>query len=304
MDKERKDDTNYKKKTKRNFFKKDRRRSSSEKAQNHKRRIGEMKKGIFILPSLLTLTSIFLSFYSVISAIKGQYPLAAALILVAGFFDGIDGKVARLTKTSTKFGLELDSLADVISFGMAPAILMYIWGLEPYGRIGWVSCFVFVACGALRLARFNVLTGSIDPKRFQGLPIPMAAAMIATTVLFFQKLDISPRNYIIAMFILTYSLSFLMVSGVKFHAFKDLTMAKQKPFSATVAFVLILALIAASPQIVPFFLCAGYVISGPILTFYLRSRERKNKEALGTEADSESVDGESESDLSPKGLLS
>jgi CDP-diacylglycerol--serine O-phosphatidyltransferase len=252
----------------------------------------------------LTLTSIFLSFYSVISAIKGQFVLASALILVAGFFDGMDGKVARLTKTTTRFGLELDSLADVISFGVAPAILMYIWGLEPYGRIGWVSCFVFVACGALRLARFNVLSGAIDPKRFQGLPIPMAAAMIATTVLFFNKLGLAPQNYIIALFILTYTLAFLMVSGVKFHAFKDLAVVKRKPFSTTVAFVLILALIAASPQIVPFFLCSGYVISGPILTAALRAKERKNQEASGTEADSDTSEADSESDLSPKGLLS
>ncbi|MBM3298593.1 MAG: CDP-diacylglycerol--serine O-phosphatidyltransferase, partial [Deltaproteobacteria bacterium] len=162
-----------------------------------------MKRGIFILPSLLTLSSIFFSFYSIVSAIKGEFILAAGLILVAGFFDGVDGKVARLTKTTTRFGLELDSLADVISFGVAPGLLMYLWGLSTYGRMGWVTAFVFVACGALRLARFNVQTGTIDPKRFVGLPIPASAAMIATSVLFFHNLEIDPNDYRIALLILT-----------------------------------------------------------------------------------------------------
>ncbi len=251
-------------------------------------RIQQMKRGIFILPSLLTLTSIFFSFYAIISAIDGEFVLAAALILGAGFFDGIDGRVARLTKTTTRFGLELDSLADVISFGVAPAILMYMWALAPYGRIGWVSAFVFVSCGALRLARFNVQTGTIDPKRFNGLPIPAAAAVVATTVMFFGKLELDTAEFALPLLILTYLVSFFMVSSVKFHAFKDLTFVKEKPFSSTVAFVLLLALIAASPFVVPFLLCAGYLVSGPILTLtlYLRNRklmERKKDEPASVE---------------------
>ncbi len=238
--------------------------------------INKMKRGIFILPSLLTLTSIFFSFYSMIESINHDFLWAGALILAAGFFDGIDGKVARLTKTTTRFGLELDSLADVISFGVAPALLMYTWALASYNRIGWVSAFVFVACGALRLARFNVQSGNIDPKRFNGLPIPAAAAMVATTVLFFDKLRLDPSDFSTALLILTYAISFLMVSSIKFHAFKDLTLVKQKPFSSTVAFVLLLALIAAAPLVVPFFLCAGYLVSGPILTFALHFRTRQN----------------------------
>jgi CDP-diacylglycerol--serine O-phosphatidyltransferase len=127
-----------------------------------------MKQGIFILPSLLN-DRLFQLLHNCLHKVRFCWP---ALILVAGFFDGIDGKVARLTKTTTRFGLELDSLADVISFGVAPALLIYMWALEPFGRIGWVSAFLFVACGALRLARFNVQSGNIDPKRFNGLPIP------------------------------------------------------------------------------------------------------------------------------------
>ena len=249
-------------------------------------RIKKMKRGIFILPSLLTLTSIFFSFYSIILSIKGQFELAAALILVAGFFDGVDGKVARLTKTTTRFGLELDSLADVISFGVAPALLIYMWSMEPYGRVGWVTAFVFVACGALRLARFNVQSGFVDPKRFNGLPIPAAAAMISTTVLFFHKVGLDPARYVAFIVILSYALSFLMVSSVKFHGFKDLTLVKQKPFSSTVAFVLLLALIAVQPFTVPFFICTAYVISGPLLTIaLLRRKDLAAKEESPSEAE-------------------
>jgi CDP-diacylglycerol--serine O-phosphatidyltransferase len=266
------------------FFKGRKRAPGSEgfpdRQPRRKIRIGEMKKGIFILPSLLTLTSIFASFYAIICAIEGQFMLSGALILVAAFFDGIDGKVARLTKTTTRFGLELDSLADVISFGVAPAILMYLWALSPYGRIGWVGAFVFVACGALRLARFNIQSGSIDPKRFRGLPIPAAAVMVATTVLFFHKIGLKPADFMTPLLILTYVISFFMVSSIKFHAFKDLTLVKQNPFSFTVAFVLLLALIAASPLVVPFFISAAYLLSGPILTLVLYLRDKKKaKEA-------------------------
>jgi CDP-diacylglycerol---serine O-phosphatidyltransferase len=243
--------------------------------QRKRNRINKMKKGIFILPSLLTLTSIFFSFYALILAIKGQFLWSGVLILVAGFFDGIDGKVARLTKTSTKFGIELDSLADVISFGVAPALLFYTWALEPYGRLGWVVSFVYVACGALRLARFNVQNNVIDPKRFNGLPIPAAAGMLATAVIFFEHLDIKPDNYSVFLLILTALLSFLMVSSVKFHAFKDLTIVREKPFSSTVGFVFLISLIAVAPFVVPFFICAAYVVSGPIMTCVLYFRARK-----------------------------
>jgi CDP-diacylglycerol--serine O-phosphatidyltransferase len=256
-----------------------------------KSRINRVRKGIFVIPSLLTLMSIFLSFYAIVSSINGNFLLAALLILAAGFFDGLDGRVARLTKTTTRFGLELDSLADVISFGVAPALLMYLWALDALGRVGWASAFVFVSCGALRLARFNVQTGYIDPKRFQGLPIPMAAAMICTTVLFFDKTGIQPVDHRVALVALTYALAFLMVTGVKFHAFKDLALLRQKPFSFTVAFVLILALIAVFPFVVPFFICAAYVLSGPILTISAHVRRKRQSEA---EAETEDPSPEAE----------
>jgi len=249
-----------------------------------------LKKGIFILPSLLTVTSIFLAFSGIIAAIKQDFVTAAYLILAAGFFDGIDGKVARLTNTTTRFGLELDSLADVIAFGVAPAIMTYMWALMSTGKIGWISSFLFVACGALRLARFNVQSGTIDPKRFNGLPIPAAAAMMATTVLFFHKLEVDPLQHKAGLLILNTAMAVFMVSSIKFHAFKDLTLAKERPFRSTVAFVLILALIAIQHLVVPFILCAGYVISGPILTLKLYLRNRKQAQ----EAAAQNVSAESE----------
>ena len=245
-----------------------------ERDQRKKNRINKMKRGIFILPSLLTLTSIFFSFYSIILGMEKQFLLAAVLILVAGFFDGIDGKVARLTKTTTKFGVELDSLADVISFGVAPALLVYVWCLEPYGRLGWVSAFVFVTCGALRLARFNVQSVNPDQKKFNGLPIPAAAGMLATTVVFMEHMQINPADYKIFILIATLILAFFMVSTVKFHAFKDLTLVKEKPFSSTLAFMLLLALIALMPYVIPFALCLAYVLSGPLFTMTNRIRGR------------------------------
>ncbi len=264
-------------KKRRPFFRKRRGPDGEEYVRPPRKRI-PLKKGIFILPSLLTLTSIFLAFYGIIASIKHEFVLAAALILAAGFFDGIDGKVARLTNTATRFGLELDSLADVIAFGVAPAIMIYMWALIDLGRLGWVSSFLFVACGALRLARFNVQTGTIDPKRFNGLPIPGAAAMMATTVLFFYKLELEPSDYNFWILILNTFMAFVMVSSIKFHAFKDLTLVKGKPFSSTVAFVLLLALLALSPFVVPFLICAIYVISGPILTLWLMNQRRNQRD--------------------------
>ena len=268
----------------RKFFK-NRRRSiegsdAGARLARNKMRIDKMKKGIFILPSLLTLSSIFMAFYAIIASIKGDFFLAGALILGAGFFDGIDGKVARLTKTTTRFGLELDSLADVISFGVAPAILVYNWALAPMAQIGWVSAFVYVACGALRLARFNVQSGNIDPKRFNGLPIPAAAAMLATTVLFCHKIDIQPDSLGLTILIAVVVLSFLMVSSIKFNAFKDLTMVKEKPFASTVGFVLLLALVAVAPLIVPFLLCFAYVVSGPLTACVSLIRSRSSKKRM------------------------
>ena len=177
-------------------------------------------RGIYILPNLLTTASLFSGFYAIIAAINGRFEAAALAILISLVLDGLDGRVARMTQSASGFGLQYDSLADLVAFGVAPGILVYLWALQPFGRFGWVAAFLFVVCGALRLARFNVQIGSIDPRYFNGLPIPAAATMVATAILFYYHLgEWAPSRhiYILAMI---YILSFLMVSNIKFYSFK------------------------------------------------------------------------------------
>jgi CDP-diacylglycerol--serine O-phosphatidyltransferase len=145
-----------------------------------------MRKGIYLLPNLFTSASLFCGFYSIIASFKEYFVSAAVAVLVAWIFDGLDGRVARLTNTTSKFGAEYDSLADVIAFGIAPSLLAYSWSLSIYGKLGWIVAFLFVLCGALRLARYNIQIGLIESKVFNGLPIPAAAGVVATTIIFFD----------------------------------------------------------------------------------------------------------------------
>src|SRR5512140_2150148 len=178
-----------------------------------------MRKGIYILPNLFTTGSLFAGFYGIVSGINSDYRTAAIWILVSAVFDGLDGKVARATGTTSKFGVEYDSLADLVAFGVAPGLLMYFWALKPFGRLGWLAAFLFVACGALRLARFNVQVETVESKRFVGLPIPAAASMVSATVLFFIHMGWSSFKKP-AILVLIYLLAFLMVSSVKYYSFK------------------------------------------------------------------------------------
>ena len=149
-----------------------------------------IKKGIYILPNLFTTASLFCGFYSIIASVQENFVPAAIAILVSVVFDGLDGRIARLTNTTSKFGAEYDSLADVIAFGVAPSLLAYSWAMSIYGKWGWMAAFLFVLCGALRLARYNIQIGMIESKVFNGLPIPAAASVVATTVIFFQIMSV------------------------------------------------------------------------------------------------------------------
>jgi len=225
-------------------------------------------RGIYILPNLCTTASLFAGFYSMISAVNGDFVGAGVAILISGVFDFMDGKVARMTRTTSQFGLEYDSLSDLVAFGAAPALLVYLWALQPFGRLGWVAGFLFLACGALRLARFNVHALTRDGGHFQGLPIPAAAAMIATTVFLFNYLGHSGpiRNH--AVLFLIFALSFLMVSNFRFFSLKKTELVKTKPFNTLVGAVLVLGLVAVRPQVVLFFFGLCYVVSGPAVTLY------------------------------------
>lgn len=245
-----------------------------------------MKKGIYIIPNLFTTGSLFAGFYSMVSTMNSDYSNAAIWILVSSIFDGLDGKVARLTGTSSKFGVEYDSLADLVAFGVAPGLLMYKWQLQPFGRLGWVAAFLFVVCGALRLARFNVQVNTVESKRFVGLPIPAAASMVSATVLLFHHYGWPNTYQKMSIVILIYMLAFLMVSGIRFYSFKDPEIIKRQPFGFLVLAVLILSIIAVRPVETLFLIFLCYTFSGPLglLLSYFRKKSGgdMNKPQQGT----------------------
>ncbi len=224
------------------------------------------KRGVYILPNLFTSASLFSGFYAIVAAIDGNHQAAAIAILVSAVLDGLDGRVARLTKTTSRFGVEYDSLADLVAFGVAPGILALLWGLQGYGRLGWLAAFLYVATTALRLARFNVLSqnGKGSKAYFLGLPCPAAAVLVAATVLFCQYIGILGPVRHVAILAMVYALSFLMVSSVRYYSFKDVRWFQQHPFSGMVALTLAIVVIASEPRVIVFVLMLGYVLSGPV----------------------------------------
>jgi CDP-diacylglycerol---serine O-phosphatidyltransferase len=227
-------------------------------------RHARFKKGIYVLPNLFTTASLFMGFYSIVASIQEKFFLAAIAILVSLVFDGLDGRIARITNTTSKFGAEYDSLADLIAFGMAPALLAYIWAMSYYGKLGWMAGFLFVACGALRLARYNVQIGLIDSKVFNGLPIPAAAAVIATTVIFFDHLGVDGAFHNPYMIIVTITLALLMVSSIKYYSGKDMKLFSRMPFMTFLVIVGVLLIIIYKPEVMVFVIMVGYAISGPL----------------------------------------
>ena len=227
------------------------------------------------LPCMFTLASLFCGFYSIISAINSDFKTSAIAILVAAVFDTLDGRVARLTKSTSQFGAELDSLCDMVSFGVSPAVLAYLWALHPYGRYGWLAAFLYVAMTSLRLARFNSLDSKSESKNFVGLPCPAAAAMISAAVLFSHFLGITGEVKHISLLLLVYILSYLMVSTHTYYSFKEMPPFKVKRFQVLVAFLLIFILVAAEPQIMLFALFLIYLGSGPIYALVKKMKSTK-----------------------------
>jgi CDP-diacylglycerol--serine O-phosphatidyltransferase len=242
------------------------------------------RKGIFILPNLFTSASLFGGFYAIIAAIQGRFEAAAVAIIISSVFDGLDGRIARFTHTTSHFGTEYDSLADLVAFGVAPGILAFLWALEPFGRLGWLAAFMYVICGALRLARFNVQKSNVQANYFKGLPIPAAACFIASLILFASALQetLDSKPFIIIFMI--YVLSFLMVSTIDYPSFKEFDIRNQKPFNVLVTIILIFMVIAYKPRIILFFIMLSYVLSGPLITMYRlhgkRSPFRKTQQDL------------------------
>ncbi|MBW2601388.1 MAG: CDP-diacylglycerol--serine O-phosphatidyltransferase [Deltaproteobacteria bacterium] len=241
-----------------------------------KRKKRSSQRGIYILPNLFTSANLFCGFYAIIAAIQGSFVESAIAIMVAALFDGLDGKIARVTRTVSQFGLEYDSLSDAISFGVAPGILVYLWALQPFGRVGWLGAFVFVACGTLRLARFNTLAGRVSGEYFVGLPIPTAAFMVAATVLLLDRIGGAGASKHVTIPIMIYVLSFLMVSTIKYHSFKKASLFKQMKFNMLVLVVLVCIVIAAEPSISFFLMAFVYILSGPFTALWFR--RKKNAE--------------------------
>ena len=236
-----------------------------------------MKKGVYILPNGLTLSGMFFGFYAVLSALNGDYVRAAWAILIATVFDGLDGWVARLTNSTTRFGVELDSLSDLVAFGVAPAILVYTWSLNPFGRVGAAAAFLFVACGALRLARYNIQMGSAEKRSFTGMPIPAAGVIIATLVIFYENISEDRPEKSILILLLTVVLAILMISTMRFHGAKEIDFKKRKPFWVLVIFVILIVVTVVHPPVALFSFAMVYLFWGIIENAYLLYKKKKKR---------------------------
>jgi len=237
------------------------------------------RRGVYILPNLFTTASLFAGFFSMLQSIGGHYRLAALVIFIAMILDGLDGRVARMTGTESAFGAEYDSLADVIAFGLAPALLVFLWGLRDFGNLGWLGAFVFTACGALRLARFNAQVQNQSKRYFQGLPIPMAAAVLAGLVWVAVGEGYPWLTQVaeyIALF-LVYVLGLMMVSNIRYRSFKDFDLHGRVPFALAIVVVLALALVALHPPLVLFATTLLYALLGPVLTVWQLQRRRQQR---------------------------
>ncbi len=230
------------------------------------------KKGIYILPNLFTLGGLFGGFYAVVMAMNGRFSEAAIGVFCAMVLDSLDGRVARMTNTQSAFGEQMDSLSDMVSFGAAPALIAYAWSLKDLGRWGWIASFVYCACAALRLARFNVNTGVVDKRYFQGLPSPAAAALVAGFIWLMTDQGVSSASAKWAMFACTLLSGLTMVTNVPYYSFKDINFKKSVPFIVVVAIALGFAIITIDPPIVLFSIFVAYGLSGYVVYAYRKAK--------------------------------
>jgi CDP-diacylglycerol---serine O-phosphatidyltransferase len=245
-----------------------------------RRRIPELRKGVYILPNLFTTAGLFAGFYSIIATLNHDYRLAAIMILASMLCDTLDGRIARLTRSSSSFGVQYDSLADMIAFGVAPGILVYTWALRPWGRWGWLAATLYVTCGALRLARFNVQVASVERRHFVGLPIPAGAAMIASTVLLYYYLSGQgdPNKHIL-MLLVIYAVAGLMVSEFRYFSFKEFKLHRRHPFPVLLALIVLIMLTIGAPEVMLFVGITSYALSAPATWLWRVVRRRRSAPA-------------------------
>ena len=254
----------------------------------HKRR-----KGIYVLPNLFTLAPLFGGFYAIVMAMNGRFELASMGVCCAMVLDSLDGRVARMTNTQSAFGEQMDSLSDMVSFGAAPALIAYMWALQGLGRWGWIAAFVYCACAALRLARFNVNTGVVDKRFFQGLPSPAAAALVMGFIWLLTDAGVHPGQDLLGlswvhitwvMFGFTLYAGLTMVTNVPFYSFKDLHMKKSVPFAAIVLIALGIAVVNIHPPTVLFGIFVLYGLSGYVL-YAWRKAKGQHTSVISTSTD-------------------
>lgn len=242
------------------------------------------RRGIYLLPNLFTTAALFAGFYAIVAATADDFESAAIAIFVAMILDGLDGRVARLTNTQSDFGVQYDSLSDMVAFGLAPALVIYEWSLASLGNVGWVAAFLYAAAAGLRLARFNTQASTMDRAYFQGLASPPAAALVAGLVWVGARHDVDGVDLVAIAFPLTVAAGILMVSNVRYWSFKNLDLRGRVPFVAVLAVVLVFAFVSLDPPSVLFGLAILYACSGPVITLvYLRRRRRDR--ALGKGGD-------------------
>ena len=228
----------------------------------------KMRRGIYLLPSLFTVAGLFSGFYSIVASTKGLYLPAAMWVFVAMICDGLDGRVARLTNTQSEFGSQLDSMSDMVCFGIAPALLVYLWSLSELGKVGWLSAFWFAMCSALRLARFNANTENTDKKYFKGLSTPLAAACVCSFVWCFADINFHHAGMSPLMAVFMIVLGLLMVSSIPFRSFKDLDLKNKVPFFKLMLLVLAIFFVVLDPPKTLLFYSSLYLLSGLVEWVY------------------------------------
>jgi CDP-diacylglycerol---serine O-phosphatidyltransferase len=238
------------------------------------------RRGIYLLPNLLTTGAMFAGFFAVISGMGGDFHNACVAILVAMFLDGLDGRVARLTNTQSAFGAEYDSLSDMLAFGVAPALICFSWALSALGKLGWTAAFIYVACAALRLARFNVQQGTADKRFFTGLASPSAAGLVVFMVWSFDTYDVQITS-VVSVFAaaLTVLAGILMIINLRYYSFKDLDFRNRVPFFAILAMIFIIVIVALNPPVVLFTMAIIYAFSGPAFAIYARRKKKQEVRA-------------------------
>jgi len=250
-----------------------------------KKNSSSSKKSFYLLPNIFTTAALFAGFYSIVQAMNGAYDHAALAIFIALILDGLDGRVARLTNTQSAFGAEYDSLSDMVSFGVAPGLIVYVWALQPLGKLGWIAAFIYCSCAAFRLARFNVKLDIDDKQFFFGLPSPAAAALLASFIWISFDNGISGNEIFLGFFqmqwfafLLTIFAALSMVTDLRYYSGKDINLRNSQPFIAILFIVMIFGLISHNPAEVIFIILMGYALSGYVIFFrnrYIKKYEKK-----------------------------